>query len=654
MKPLSFPTFPKILFCCSLALLVAGAMTSAKASPQAESKSALGFFEFEPPADAGWIDVRTLGAKGDGVTDNTPIFAAFSPESIHSVGTFYFPNGVYLFSDTFYLGNKRKILQGQSRDGTILRLMPKAGGFEDAATPKPFVSFHGRFMDSKSNMGQAFQNSVFNLTIEIGEGNPGAVALHYLNNNQGTVENVAIRSLDPEGKGRAGFGIVTNWPGPALVHGLTVEGFDFGIWSTISQYSMTFENIVLRGQREAGIRNAGQALFIRNLTSENKVPALINSVPTCNVVLVDSSLKGGAPDATAIESFQVERNHRWTFGRFAPGLFVRNVEVEGYGTSIVSRSGEGEVVVKERQIKEFSSHPAQRLGGRAQTSLALPWENPPPVDLGDPAKWVNAASFLGVNGDWTEALQGAIDSGAEVIYLPRGDYRATGTIHIRGNVRALLGMDATLSTRDWKDPEAPLFRIGPGAQDTILFHRLNDNYGQAPVRFEHAQNNTIIIRNSLISGYRNTVPGGTVHLLDVCGDRWDFRNQRVFARQCNTEWNARRRPEGFNIRVNGGSFLALGVKTEYGGTVLEATNGAVVEILGGWSYHDGGVGYINNRSRMSLAGISTAHGAFKEALVREIGPGGTRDIVAEVGRDEQNLDGAFTKYGTLMPLYIGW
>ncbi|MFQ3578001.1 MAG: glycosyl hydrolase family 28-related protein, partial [Verrucomicrobiia bacterium] len=77
--------------------------------PAAAQPTAL-IYEYAPPPDAGLIDVvRELGAKGDGRTDNTPIFAKFEARSPHHAGTFYFPDGVYVFSDTLYLGNKRKI-----------------------------------------------------------------------------------------------------------------------------------------------------------------------------------------------------------------------------------------------------------------------------------------------------------------------------------------------------------------------------------------------------------------------------------------------------------------------------------------------------------------------------------------------------------------
>jgi hypothetical protein len=85
-------------------------------------------------------------------------------------------------------------LQGEDEKTTVLRLADGAAGFGDAEKPKPFISTFAAFMDPKAAMGQAFRSSLFNLTIEVGAGNPGAVALHYLNNNQGAVRDAPPRS----------------------------------------------------------------------------------------------------------------------------------------------------------------------------------------------------------------------------------------------------------------------------------------------------------------------------------------------------------------------------------------------------------------------------------------------------------------------------
>jgi len=212
---------------------------------------------------------------------------------------------------------KRRILQGQSRAGVILKLKDSASGFDDPAKPKPVLSLYDRFMDPNSSNGQGFRNSISNVTIDVGSGNAGAVALHYFNDNQGTVENVTLRSSDPQKRGKAGLALVTNWPGPALIRNVFIEGFDFGVWSTIGQYSIAFEHLSLEGQRVAGINNSHQMLSIRGLQSKNAVPVM--KLEKGLVVLVDGEFSGGTAPA-AIEN--------------AGSLYARNLRVQGYKIAI--------------------------------------------------------------------------------------------------------------------------------------------------------------------------------------------------------------------------------------------------------------------------------------------------------------------------------
>lgn len=606
-----------------------------------------------PPEDVKWVDVKALGAKGDGITDDTPVLKAYTPSSPHSAGTIYFPNGTYLLSDTIVFGNKRLVIQGESMKGVILKLKANSPGFENAEKPKPFISTYEKFMDPKAGWGQAFKNSVRNLTIEIEAGNPGAVALHYLANNQGSVEDVTLK-----GAGKAGLGLLTNWPGPSLIRNLRIEGFDMGVWSLIAQYSMTFENLTLINQNQFGIYNRNQALFIRNLKSENRVPVLRNTTPTTNIVIVDSTLDGGDSSGTAIDSTEEKKSDRYGFKELSPGIYLRNVTISGYGQGLsFNRKGET-ITVPAGKIDEFSSIPAVKLNSTAEKMLNLPVEDAPPMNLGPSSSWVNATKFEPesvtiknkVHQDWSPALQAAIDSGAEVVYFPRGEYRLFKTVILRGKIKALLGMDGTLSTSDWNLGGEPVFKIIDNGQPAILFDRINDNYGKAPVIFSLEAAKTVIMRNGQMKHFRNTVPGGRLFIYDVCGDNFEFNGLDVWARQFNAEAGGGK----FNIRIKGGSLWILGYKTEYGQTAIEASDGARVEVLGGWHYHNGKIGYLNQDSQMSIAGLMTISGWFSEALIREIRGGTTKDLLVPLGKsDKDAFNGAYRQYGTIVPLYLG-
>jgi len=108
--------------------------------------------------------------------------------------------------------------------------------------------------------------------------------------------------------------------------------------------------------------------------------------------------------------------------------------------------------------------------------------------------------------DATVAIQAAIDSGATTIRFPRGLWRITDTIIIRGKVRRIFGADAMLRADGFKGTDKPLFRI-TGDQPTVIFERLHNNYGDCRTWFEHTAATTLVLRHGIFSGYRNTVPG---------------------------------------------------------------------------------------------------------------------------------------------------
>jgi polygalacturonase len=42
------------------------------------------------------VDVKTMGAKGDGVTDDTPVLNII----LQNAANMYFPHGIYIIKDT--------------------------------------------------------------------------------------------------------------------------------------------------------------------------------------------------------------------------------------------------------------------------------------------------------------------------------------------------------------------------------------------------------------------------------------------------------------------------------------------------------------------------------------------------------------------------
>jgi hypothetical protein len=191
------------------------------------------------------VDVKKppYNARGDGVTDDTvALQKAISAQlgKQFSPVTLYLPAGTYLVSDRLAwkdsAGRWKPFLtvQGAGRDYTTIKLKDKAPGYNDPSAPKAVLftasflkpgqdpSGGGKNWTERGEGNEAFQNNIFDLTVDTGSNNPGAIGIDYLANNQGILKNVTIRSAD--GKGIAGLSLMRKWPGPLLLQNVTVRG----------------------------------------------------------------------------------------------------------------------------------------------------------------------------------------------------------------------------------------------------------------------------------------------------------------------------------------------------------------------------------------------------------------------------------------------
>lgn len=518
--------------------------------------------EYTAPPNCGWEIVTEHCAVADGTTDNTQALCNLPFKNKHAMGTMFFPNGTYLVTDTVFVGgdkfksaNKRLTLQGESRDGAIIRLADNSPGFGDPKKPKPVITFH----KNKGSTGQAFGNSIYNLTVIVGKGNPGAIAVNYVNNNHGCIRNVKLQA--EEGSGYAGLGLTYSWPGPGYVKELDVQGFNYGVFSTCAQYSLVFERLRLKGQRIAGVKDSRQMLRFRNVISENSVPVFqLGGGGT--FTLVNAKLNGGQAGQTAITG--------------GTDLYLQNVSCTGYDAVV---AGQG------KAVDNYASRGVSDFGGGLQKPLMLKPEMTPEVDPGPVSEWVYVNGFEG--GSLQDKFQKAIDSGARTLYLNEDEVLTVeDTIIIRGNVECIMGMGASnRGAKSFKGTDKPVFKIEDGNKKPLLIDRLPDSYGAETWMFEIASARTVIFRNMAVAGMRNTVPGGTVFLEDIVGQRpthFSFSNNTVYARQ----WN----PECFdatNIVLRGAKAWIFGLKTEYGQTVLDLDDGAQAEVYGLFSYHTG-------------------------------------------------------------------
>jgi len=536
------------------------------------------------PDVPGVANVRDFGAKGDGKTDDTAaIQKAISENRSRGGRIVYLPAGTYLVSDKLSYGDnleqaKFLTIQGQGRDQSIIRLKDSAPGYDKR---KAVLSqFEGK------TTGMAFNNCVYDLTIDVGSGNPGAVALEWMNNNSGSCERVTLRA--GKDSGHTGFDLTKHEPGPGLVRYLVVEGFDYGINSVQTCFSMTFEHVKLKGQRKAGIRNNTQTLFLRKILSENSVPALIfaDETPYGAVMVYDSVFTGVGPEAAKVAAVIANR----------PQIELRNVSQTGYAKLVdLSKAKQPDLAGPGQKADWWPNVGAKTAAfeGTPAQMLNLPIEESPEIAWDPPAKWaVVNPKRLEADFDDSPAIQEALDwaakNGRTSLLVP-GNLKLGSPITVPAEIRRICGTDSLSEIApDLARSTEPVWRIGAG-KDPIVIERFfvhdfgNRNAVKNNVWIEHASQRTVVCGRGAVCGvpYRGlpASKGAKLFLEDLTIADLTITGQNVWMRQWNPETN------GVMLTNNGGTVWIFGTKTETAtGTWIRTTGGGKTEVLGGYIY----------------------------------------------------------------------
>jgi Pectate lyase superfamily protein len=593
------------------------------------------------PSDAGVVDVTKAPyfAKGDGRTDDTEAIQQALLEHGHSNTVIYLPNGTYLVSSSLEwpgdkddeLAQRATILQGQSRAGTVIRLVDYAPGFGSTGRPLPLLW---------TGAGRPYhmRNAVRNLTLRTGTGNPGAIGLQFAANKQGCVRDVTI--VSETRAGLVGLDLTQlEHQGPCLIQRVRVEGFDVGVSTANSVQSVTLEDVELVGQVAAAFRNRGQVVTLRHLRSTNNVVAVQNSDDTGFVTLLDASLQG----------LPAKRPGPAVLNR---GLFfARQISTPGYTNAIENRTGYVDGALGP-DVREFVSHPIFNIFPAPQYALYLKAEETPEIPWDPLGTWDSPRAHGGKGDDALDdsaAIQAAIDSGASTVYLPNGVWTIRNQIELRKNVRRLIGCEARLVI------EVPAglaaFKLVDGPAPVVIVERVEVQPAQR-LFVEQASGRTLVL--SSCEGASLAWTGkGDVFLEDVSSRLpWTIpAGRRLWARQWCVECL------GTKIINDGGQLWVLGLKTELPGTLIDTSAGGKTELLGGLCYSSGGwkadpmFRITDASATFSMTETSLSANPF-QIIVSETRKGVTRNLSNKVLPDDQQMPTRIG--GVALPLFTGY
>jgi len=557
------------------AVLVLLTMASATTTPQGQKAKSTpvpqaATFRIVFPKDPSVLDAkRDLGAKGDGVTDDTDALQKGIDASCGIGGptrVLYLPNGVYRVTRTLVVNAAiGPWIYGETRDGVIIRL---DDGVKDC---NAVIRTHPR--ESGPTSADWFMRNLYNFTVDVGN-NPETDGIRWCATNTGIIKNVRVI-----GRGKVGINAgFIDQSSPNLIQDVEIDGFETGIvcqWN----WGHTLSRITIRNCRKLGVYVSGTAVGIEDLTVENTPLGLFCDFPNDwtwwggVVALVNARFTIRTPGDHAIHNRSV--------------LYARNVRTRGYRLALKGETAGGDV--KTPVIEEYISHEVKKLFDAPQRALQLPIKREPAVAWEtNPARWVCANDFgakAGDNQDDSEAIQKAIDAaaaqGKTTVYL-RGIegadpnwYNLERPVQVHGSVRHIIGLGFG---RIMGGPEGR-FVVDDRSAPVVKFQNL-DSFGGPPVTLENrSASRTLVMESGGVRLVGNG--GGDIFATNVSGFlELRKRGQKAWARQLN--------PEGDSdvglVQNRGGDLWVLGMKNEGRGVRVLTSDGGRTEVLGMFVY----------------------------------------------------------------------
>jgi hypothetical protein len=507
------------------------------------------------PFPAGFMkSVKDYGAVGDGISDDTVAIQAALADGRSNASSeyngvpkgLYFPPGTYLVRKTLSWNGCCVTLQGAGPNASVIRLAPASHGYGSAATAKAVLSTPGG--------NSSFRQNIWDLGFRVGADNPGAVAIDYVSNNNGSIHDVSVVSED--GQGISGISLTRHYPGPLMIKNVLIHGFQMGINTAAYEYGATIESLTLEDQTVAGINNLQQTISVRGLKSTNTVPALINNGGFA--IVLGARLLGGSGATQAIENNS--------------NLYLREVSSAGYGATLHDTSAGGTKNIEGTIAEYIAGAPVTLESTGEPKSLNLPVRETPTFQDSTPSRW--KAFVPNYYGD-TSGLQAVFNKGGSTIYFPFGAYLSYNevSISVPDTVRRIVGFSSVVNGSSTGTNGGGIrFVVNSNSTQPLIIEQFG--YG---VKVEQHGKRPVVIKDGRFS-YRSYPGAGDLFLEDVELSQTAFQaGQSVWARQLDDEYT------GTKI-TNSGSLWVLGLKTESPGVVIDTTKGGETELLGNLVY----------------------------------------------------------------------
>ncbi len=411
-----------------------------------------------PPEMPGWLDVTAEPYLADPTGQNDSWGALLLALTTAPQGVFL-PNGTYRISRPLVMPprfGESVTFRGQSLEGTIIRLDGDSPDFQDSSKPAALLDFPPPRKSQEDERRPRVHVSDF--TLELTEGNPGAVGMRFSSAPGGTLRRVRIAAPTALGVAEApriGLQLDDEPFGSLLVGEVSIEGFLAGIVTAGEPSSLLLHNVRLREQGQAGLWARGQAVTALNLRTEGvSQPVLQQSSDNAGGLLVlgradlDAwsqrenaavALKTGAAfiwdstirrhDLAVPKDLSDDTDRAFTRVTDGPG----RKEIQGLATPLTAEPSEGQSQWLESLNGDDSA------GELAVLEIEeVPWPKP--------ERWLMLKAEPGASADDTRSFQALLDEArdGETVFLPAGEFSISSPLTIPGGAGRILGAGTVL------------------------------------------------------------------------------------------------------------------------------------------------------------------------------------------------------------------